>query len=89
MAEAVVDKAHSFLEEAGTVMKQRATLRDKPEGERSMAAIVRTFNALTGKELTESEGWEFMILLKMVRGRQGNYNRDDYVDLAAYGGLLG
>jgi len=30
-----------------------------------------------------------MILLKMVRGRQGNYNRDDYVDLAAYGGLLG
>ncbi|NCQ56159.1 hypothetical protein GW797_08050 [Candidatus Parcubacteria bacterium] len=84
-----VDKAHTFLEEAGTVMKQRAALRDKPEGERSMEAIVSTFNALTGKGLTEAEGWEFMILLKMVRGRQGNYNRDDYVDLAAYGGLLG
>lgn len=89
MAEQASNKAHTFLEEASTVMKQRAALRDKPEGERSMAAIVNTFNALTGNHLTEAEGWEFMILLKMVRGRQGNYNRDDYVDMAAYSGLLG
>lgn len=81
--------AHGFLEEACNVMKQKAKLRDKPEGERSMEAIVNTFNALTGKNLTEGEGWEFMILLKMVRGRQGAYNRDDYVDGSAYFGLLG
>lgn len=83
------EKAHTFLEEASTVMKQRAALRDKPEGERSMESIVKTFNALAGKDLTEAEGWEFMILLKMVRGRQGKYNRDDYVDGSAYFGLLG
>lgn len=82
-------QAHTFLEEAGTVMKERAKLRDKPEGERSMEAIVKTFNALTGKNLTEAEGWEFMLILKMVRGRQGSFHRDDYVDLAAYSGLLG
>jgi hypothetical protein len=70
-------------------MKQRAQLRDKPEGERSMATIVEAFNALTGKTLTEAEGWEFMLLLKMVRGRQGSFHADDYVDGAAYFGLLG
>jgi hypothetical protein len=81
--------AHGFLKEAVSQMEVRGALRDKPSGERSMAAIVATFNALTGKGLTEAEGWEFMILLKMVRGRQGSFNRDDYVDGAAYFGLLG
>lgn len=81
--------AHKFLEDANKVMKQRAQLRDKPEGERSMETIVKAFNALTGKTLTEAEGWEFMILLKMVRGRQGSFNEDDYTDMAAYSGLLG
>jgi Domain of unknown function (DUF6378) len=81
--------AHGFLKEAAEVMEQRAKLRDKPQGERSMGALVKTFNALTNHNLTEDEGWEFMILLKMVRGRQGNYNRDDYVDGSAYFGLLG
>ena len=81
--------AHSFLEKAGAAMKQRAEQRDKPQGERSMAGIVKTFNSLTGHSLTEAEGWEFMVILKMVRGRQGNFNDDDYVDGAAYFGLLG
>jgi hypothetical protein len=81
--------AYRFLEDASKVMKQRAQLRDKPEGERSMESIVKTFNALTGKDLTEAEGWEFMVILKMVRGRQGKFNEDDYTDMAAYSGLLG
>lgn len=81
--------AHEFLSDAGKQMVQRGQLRDQPEGERSMACIVRTFNALTGHELTESEGWEFMVLLKMVRGRQGHFNKDDYVDGSAYFSLLG
>jgi len=84
------EPAHTFLEEAVTTMKARAALRDKvEEGERSMATIVRVFNALTGLELTEAEGWSFMIILKMVRGQQGSYNRDDYVDMGAYAALLG
>jgi hypothetical protein len=88
-ARKALDNAHGFLEEASDAMKARATLRDQPSGERSMAKTVATFNALTGQNLSEAEGWEFMVLLKMVRGRQGNYNRDDFVDGAAYFGLLG
>ena len=82
-------QAHTFLDEASSVMKQRAELRDAADGERSMECIVKTFNALTGRNLTTAEGWEFMILLKMVRGRQGKFNADDYVDGAAYFSLLG
>lgn len=81
--------ANAFLEDAVKQMANRATLRDQPQGERSIATTVKAFNALTGKDLTEAEGWEFMILLKMVRGRQGKFNEDDYTDGCAYFGLLG
>lgn len=86
--------AYTFLESAVKEMKDRALQRDKKPGEvgageRSMAATVKAFNALTGKTLTEEEGWEFMILLKLVRGRQGDFRADDYTDAAAYSGLLG
>lgn len=86
--------AYEFLDKAVNEMKDRAAQRDttKPDGsggERSMAATVKAFNALTGKTLTEAEGWEFMILLKLVRGRQGSFRADDYTDAAAYAGLLG
>lgn len=87
--------AYLFLETAVKEMKDRAAQRDtnpNPQGtggERSMAATIKAFNALTGHNLTESEGWEFMILLKLVRGRQGEFRMDDYVDAAAYSGLLG
>lgn len=87
--------AYTFLEKAVGEMKDRAAQRDvNPShtgspGERSMAATVKAFNALTGLELTEANGWEFMILLKLVRGRQGAFREDDYVDAAAYAGLLG
>lgn len=78
-----------YLQKAQDAMQQRGQLRDRPSGERSMETIVATFNALTGHTVTESEGWEFMVLLKMVRGRQGKFNADDYVDGSAYFGLLG
>jgi hypothetical protein len=81
--------ANEFLEDAVKQMANRATLRDQPQGERSIATTVRAFNALTGHNLSEAEGWEFMILLKMVRGRQGKFSKDDYTDMAAYAGLLG
>lgn len=84
-----VDSAHSFLEEASQTMKARAQLRDAQGGERSMAKTVAIFNAWTGNNLSEDDGWRFMISLKQAREVQGKYNRDDYVDLAAYCGLLG
>lgn len=86
----VLEPAHSFLQESVDVMVARATLRDSgSSGERSMAKIVTTFNALTGHTLTESDGWKFMVLLKLVRAGQGFYDRDSFVDAAAYCGLLG
>jgi hypothetical protein len=66
------DTALGLLEVAKQTLIDRGTQRDcKETGERSMAATVKTFNALTGQTLTEANGWEFMVLLKMVRGRQG------------------
>lgn len=84
-----IDSAHSFLEEASNTMKARAQLRDAQGGERSMARTVAIFNAWTGNTISEDDGWRFMIALKQAREVQGKYNRDDYVDLSAYCGLLG
>jgi len=81
--------ASEFLKEAADQLGIKAQLRDQPQGERSMAATVAAFNALTGKNISESDGWKFMVLLKMVRGQQGKFNADDYIDGAAYFGLLG
>ncbi|MNK27671.1 hypothetical protein D3C87_460330 [compost metagenome] len=78
-----------FLKDAAAVQEQRAQLRDTAGGERSMERIVQTFNALTGHTLSTAEGWEFMVILKMVRGRQGKFHEDDYTDGASYISLLG
>ena len=81
-------QAHQFLEEAVGTMMQRAAQRDT-EQERSMAKTVAIFNAWTGNSMSEADGWRFMICLKQAREIQGKFHKDDYVDLAAYSGLLG
>lgn len=70
-------------------MKARAALRDTPQGERVVSTLVEMFNTLTGHELSEADGWKFMLLVKLVRSENGKYHPDDYVDLAAYSSLLG
>ena len=86
----VKEHAHSFLDEAVTTMKARAVLRDSHgSGERSMEKTVAIFNAWTGNTISVEDGWRFMVALKQAREIQGFYNRDDYVDAAAYFGLLG
>lgn len=70
-------------------MDDRAATYDAPAGERSMGKTVAAFNALTGHELTEAEGWLFMGVLKMARTTQGNFRRDNFEDMAAYAGLYG
>jgi hypothetical protein len=82
-------KAWDILEQAVVEMRDRAATYDKPEGERSMSATVVAFNAITGHELTEQHGWQFMELLKMVRSNQGAYRADSFVDGAAYAALAG
>lgn len=82
-------KAEDILAKAAGHLADRAKTYDKPEGERSMRKTVDMFNVLTGGELTEEEGWMFMVLLKMVRSQQGEHRADNYEDGAAYFALAG
>lgn len=82
--------ARDFLLKGIGHMEDRAVEYDSPEGERSMAATVEAFNAITGCDLNEVEGWLFMGVLKMVRSQQGGpFKADTYEDWAAFGGLAG
>ena len=81
--------AHEFLERGVSHMRDRAVQRDSEAGERSMARCVAAFNAQEGTNLTEAQGWRFMIQLKYARAVNGVFVADDYEDLAAYAGLAG
>ena len=81
--------APDFLERGAQHMRDRASQRDKPEGERSMARAVAAFNAQEGTSLTEEQGWRFMVQLKYSRACAGVFVADDYEDMAAYAGLAG
>tara|TARA_B100000678_G_scaffold268886_1_gene255542 strand:- start:3263 stop:3547 length:285 start_codon:yes stop_codon:yes gene_type:complete len=70
-------------------MQDRASTYDTPDGERSISATVRAFEAVTGLSLTEEQGWIFMLLLKVARCQQGDFRADNYEDGAAYFGLAG
>lgn len=90
-----IGKAPSFsapdlLAAAEKHMRDRASTYDKPEGERSMGKTVEAFNVVTGRGLTESEGWLLMALLKAVRSQtRAEPHRDSIEDLIAYAGLFG
>jgi len=82
--------AQQLLNKAQTHMQARAATYDKPEGERSMAATVEAYNAITGQALTEANGWLLMAVLKMVRDNQRSEAHVDSVeDLVAYASLYG
>ena len=81
--------AHEFLKRAESEMQDRSKTYDKPEGERSMSATVKAFEAVTGVSMTDQQGWQFMELLEMVRSNQGDYRADSFVDGAAYAALAG
>lgn len=82
-------KAHQILGQGQEEMEDRAKTYDAPEGERSMGKAVEMFNTLHGTELTETEGWQFMEILKMVRSSQGEFKLDNFIDGAAYAALAG
>lgn len=82
--------ALDILEAAAKHMAARASTYDRPEGERSMPRVVAAFNEITGHNLTESEGWLLMAILKMVRDRQrAQAHQDSCEDLVAYSALYG
>ena len=82
-------RAQDLLIQAADTIDQRAAERDQADGERSMARTVAAFNALTGHRLSETQGWQFMALLKLSRSNGGRLQLDDYVDGAAYVALAG
>ena len=82
--------ANQLLNKAASHMQARAATYDKPEGERSMAATVTAYNAVTGQNITEANGWLLMSILKMVRDNQRTEPHTDSVeDLVAYTALYG
>lgn len=81
--------APHFLVTAADAIDNRASVRDLPTGERSMRRAVRAFNAMYGHGLTEAQGWQFMVLLKMARSAAGRLHVDDFIDQAAYSALAG
>lgn len=83
-------KAPELLAQAARHMQERAATYDKPQGERSIARTVLAFNALTGHNLSETDGWLLMMLLKAVRLTQrATYHADSAEDMVAYAALVG
>lgn len=82
-------KADAILRIGEECLASRGAERDKADGERSMRRTVAAFNALTGHNLTEVEGWLFMVALKAARATAGGHKLDDYIDGAAYFALAG
>ena len=81
--------AQEILNQALKEMDARGKQSKDGTKERSMAATVTAFNAITGRELTETEGWMFMVVLKAVRTVQRVGSIDSFVDGAAYFSLAG
>jgi len=83
--------APAILALGAQALQDRASSRDRPDGERSMARAVDMFNAYAGgdRRMSETDGWMFMVFLKAARAAQGKVNEDDYVDGAAYFALAG
>ena len=81
-------KSTDFLQAAIDVQNQRAADYDSPGGERSMGQTVRAFNAITGRDLTEAEGWLLLQVLKDVRQWSASgYHHDSALDGVAYSAL--
>lgn len=67
---------------------ERAETYDQPTGERSAAKTAKAFNAITGKDITESEVWLLLQLLKDVRQwSREDYHQDSAEDCIAYASL--
>lgn len=81
--------APGFLKKARAIMTERGKTYDSPEGERSMNQTVQAYNAITGQQMSEPDGWLFMLLLKNVRQYQTpTFHRDSAEDAVSYSALL-
>lgn len=80
--------APQLLQKASALMEERGKQYDQPKGERSMGKTVGAFNTITGKGLTEAEGWLLLQILKDVRlWQRPGYHVDSAEDCIAYSAL--
>ena len=75
------------FDDAKDTIISRGNERDQPDGERTIPRCVTAFNAITGHELSNTDGWLFMEILKKCRSVQGAYKYDDYRDGVGYAAL--
>ena len=84
-----IPSAESYLKSALATMQERGKTYDSDSGERSMGKTIAAFNAITGRDLSEQEGWLLMLLLKQVRQWSTNqFHQDSALDSVAYAALL-
>lgn len=81
--------APDLLDKAARLMEERGKQYDaNGKAERSMGKVVKAFNVITGRELSEPEGWLFMQLVKDVRlFTKPGYHQDSAEDCIAYAAL--
>lgn len=83
-----VKTAPQFLVNAIDLMDQRGQTYDNPTGERSAHKTAQAFTDITGRQLTESDVWLILLLLKLVRQNQGpGFHRDSAEDAVSYSAL--
>lgn len=80
--------AEQFLRQGVELLAERGKQYDSPDGERSMGKTVAAFNAITGRDLSDAEGWLLMLLLKQVRQFQADPHMDSAADGVNYAALL-
>jgi len=80
-------KPEKLLITASDILIERGKQRDSPKGERSMLPAIQAFNSITKHNISESQGWLFMVLLKCVRTQSGEYSSDNFIDMVAYAAL--
>lgn len=85
------ETAPDLLQKAADHLTERAAQYDQPGGERSMGKCIAAFNAITGRELREDEGWLLLQILKDVRLYQNpaRPHQDSIEDGVAYAALKG
>ncbi len=78
--------AAELLRRAADTIEARGTEYDTTGSrqERSMPRICELFGEATGRQMTVSEGYQFMIALKTARIERSPDHIDSYVDRLAY-----
>jgi len=78
--------AEDFLQDGIRILHERGQGYDG-ESERSMEKIVKIFNEVFDKDITERQGWEFMVILKLVRSASKKVKEDTFIDKQNYSAL--